>query len=59
MFEGREPWGALRQAWMRFLPSGCVTRGCSFAVVNVYTSPVSDTTSRRTCVPVSVESSYA
>jgi hypothetical protein len=35
MEEGREPWGALRHAWIRFLPSGCVTRGCSFAVVKV------------------------
>lgn len=33
--EGSEPWGALRQAWMRFLPSGWVTRGCSLAVVKV------------------------
>lgn len=44
---------------MRFLPSGCVTSGCSFAVVKVYTRPVSETTSSRTCVPVRVLSSYA
>ena len=59
MLEGRVPCGALRQAWVRFLPSGWVTRGWSFAVVNVYTRPVSDTTRSRTCVPVRVESSYA
>lgn len=59
MEDGREPCGALRQAWMRFFPSGCVTRGCSLAVVNVYTRPVSDTTRRRTWVPVRVDSSYA
>lgn len=57
MEEGRVPWGALRHAWMRFLPSGWVTRGCSLAVVKVYTSPVSDTTSNNTCVPVKVDSS--
>lgn len=54
---GREPWGALRQAWMRFLPSGWVTRGWSLAVVKVYTRPVSETTRRRTWVPVRVDSS--
>lgn len=59
MEEGRVPWGALRHAWIRFLPSGWVTRGWSFAVVKVYTRPVSETTRRRTCVPVRVESSYA
>ena len=48
MEEGSWPWGALRHAWMRFLPSGWVTRGWSLAVVKVYTRPVSDTTSRRT-----------
>ena len=57
MEEGRVPGGALRQAWMRFLPSGWVTRGWSLAVVKVYTRPVSETTSRRTWVPVRVESS--
>lgn len=55
--DGSVPWGALRQAWIRFLPSGWVTRGCNFAVVKVYTSPVSDTTSKRTWVPVSVDNS--
>jgi hypothetical protein len=33
--EGMDPWGAFRQACMRFLPSGCVTRGWSLAVVKV------------------------
>lgn len=55
--EGRVPCGALRHAWIRFFPSGWVTRGCSLAVVNVYTRPVSDTTNSRTCVPVNVDSS--
>lgn len=32
---GVTPLGALRQAWMRFLPSGWVTSGWSLAVVNV------------------------
>lgn len=31
---GSSPWGALRHAWMRFLPSGRMTRGWSFAAVN-------------------------
>ena len=35
MAEGRVPCGALRHAWIRFLPSGWVTRGWSFAVVKV------------------------
>lgn len=56
------PWGPpwvleLRQAWMRFLPSGCVTSGCSLAVVKVYTRPVSETTRSNTWVPVRVDSS--
>lgn len=46
-----------QHTWIRFLPSGFVTRGCSFGVVNVYTKPVSDTTRSRTWVPVSTESS--
>ena len=49
----------LGRTWMRFFPSGLVTRGCNFGVVNVYTSPVSDTTSSKTWVPVRTESSYA
>lgn len=57
--EDGTPWGAFRQAWIRFLPSGWVTRGWSLAVVKVYTRPVSETTRSRTCVPVRVESSYA
>ncbi len=57
--DGSWPWGALRHAWMRFLPSGCVTSGWSLAVVNVYTRPVSETTRRSTWVPVRVDSSYA
>ena len=44
---------------MRFFPSGFCTIGCSLDVVNVYTKPVSDTTSSRTCVPVRILSSYA
>lgn len=44
---------------MRFLPSAFVTNGWSFGVVKVYTRPVSDTTSRSTCVPVKTDSSYA
>lgn len=51
--------GALRQACIRFLPSGLVTKGCSLGVVNVYTSPVSDTTRSKTWVPVKVLNSYA
>jgi hypothetical protein len=43
--------------WMRFLPSALVTRGCNLGVVNVYTSPVSDTTSSSTWVPVRTDSS--
>lgn len=43
--------------WIRFFPSALVTRGWSFGVVNVYTSPVSDTTSSNTCVPVRTDSS--
>lgn len=35
MDEGKEPCGALRHAWIRFFPSGWVTRGWSFAVVKV------------------------
>lgn len=56
---GAERSGALRQDWIRLLPSGLVTNGCSLGVVNVYTSPVSDTTSSRTWVPVNVLNSYA
>ena len=51
--------GACRQAWIRFFPSAFVTRGCSLGVVKVYTSPVSETTSKRTWVPVRVLSSNA
>lgn len=43
--------------WIRFLPSGFVTSGCSLGVVNVYTRPVSETTSSNTWVPVSTDSS--
>lgn len=62
---GFSPSFALRQAWMSFCPSPSVsssaapTNGWNLAVVNVYTRPVSDTTSKRTCVPVNVASSYA
>ena len=56
---GTEPWGAFRHAWIRFLPSGWVTRGWSLEVVKVYTRPVSDTTRSRTWVPVRVDNSYA
>jgi hypothetical protein len=45
------------RTWMRFLPSGFVTSGCSFGVVNVYTRPVSETTSSKTWVPVRTDSS--
>jgi hypothetical protein len=45
--------------WIRFLPSAFWTNGCSLVVVNVYTSPVSETTSNSTCVPVRMDSSYA
>ena len=48
-----------RQTWIKFLPSAFVTKGWSFGVVKVYTSPVSETTSSRTCVPVSTDNSYA
>jgi hypothetical protein len=44
---------------MRFLPSALVTKGWSLGVVKVYTSPVSETTKRRTWVPVRTDSSYA
>lgn len=43
--------------WIKFFPSALVTSGWSFGVVNVYTRPVSDTTSRRTWVPVRTDSS--
>lgn len=43
--------------WIRFLPSALVTSGWSLGVVNVYTKPVSDTTSSSTCVPVRTDSS--
>lgn len=35
MLGGMFPGVELRQAWMRFFPSGWVTRGCSLAVVKV------------------------
>ena len=46
--------GALRHAWIKPLPSGLVTNGCNFGVVNVYTKPVSETTNNNTWVPVNV-----
>jgi hypothetical protein len=49
----------VQRTWMRFLPSGLVTSGCSLGVVNVYTRPVSDTTRSSTWVPVRTDSSYA
>ena len=57
--DGDQLVACLGRTWMRFFPSGLVTRGCNFGVVNVYTSPVSDTTSSKTWVPVRTESSYA
>lgn len=51
--------GEFRQVWMSRLPESDVIMGCSLRVANVYTWPVSDATSNITCVPVSVESSYA
>lgn len=46
--------GAFKHDWIKFFPSGFVTRGWSLGVVNVYTRPVSDTTKSKTWVPVSV-----
>ena len=46
-----------QHTWIRFLPSGFVTRGCNLGVVKVYTSPVSETTRSNTWVPVRTESS--
>ena len=51
--------GALRHAWMRSLPLECLINGRSLGVANVYTCPVSEATSKRTSVPVSVLSSNA
>ena len=51
--------GAFKHDWIRFFPSGLVTSGCNLGVVNVYTRPVSDTTSNNTWVPVNVLNSYA
>ena len=53
--EGREPWGALRHAQIRFSPLGWVMRGCSLVVVNVDTELVSDPSGRRTWVLVRVD----
>ena len=46
-----------QHTWIRFFPSGFVTRGCNLGVVKVYTRPVSETTRSRTWVPVRTESS--
>lgn len=40
--------GAFKQDWIKFFPSGFVTRGWSLGVVKVYTRPVSDTTKSKT-----------
>lgn len=51
--------GEFRQVWIRAFPVSDVIIGCSFLVAKVYTWPVSLATSSNTCVPVSVDSSYA
>lgn len=40
--------GAFKHDCIKVLPSGLVTIGCNFGVVNVYTKPVSDTINSNT-----------
>ncbi|KYN29826.1 hypothetical protein ALC57_00707 [Trachymyrmex cornetzi] len=51
--------GLFRHVWISAFPASLVIIGCSLRVANVYTCPVSLATSNITCVPVSVDSSYA